>query len=109
MTTRNPSAVGPASSAEPLPKSYRIVDGKRLAFHERGEGEAIVFLHGNPTSSYLWRNVIPQVENQGRCIALDLLGMGDSDKLDDSGPDSYSFLEHREYVDGFLEQIDLGE
>jgi haloalkane dehalogenase len=96
-------------TAELLSKSYATVNGKRLAFHERGDGDAIVFLHGNPSSSYLWRNVIPHVADQGRCIALDLLGMGDSDKLDDSGPDSYSFLEHRKYVDGFLEQADLGE
>src|SRR5207302_1174056 len=75
----------------------------------RGDGDAIVFLHGNPTSSYLWRNVVPHVADQGRCIVPDLIGMGDSDKLDDSGPDPYSFLEHRRYLDGFLEQIELGE
>ena len=96
-------------STAPLSKRYQIVDGKRIAFHERGDGDAIVFLHGNPTSSYIWRNVVPHVADQGRCIVPDLIGMGDSDKLDDSGPGSYSFLEHRRYLGGFLEQIELGE
>jgi haloalkane dehalogenase len=94
-------------STAPLSKRYQVVDGKRMAFHEHGDGEAIVFLHGNPTSSYIWRNVVPHVADQGRCIVPDLIGMGDSDKLDDPGPDSYSFFEHRRYLDGFLEQIDL--
>jgi haloalkane dehalogenase len=95
-------------STAPLSKRYQAVDGKRVAFHERGDGDAIVFLHGNPTSSYLWRNVLGHVADQGRCIVPDLIGMGDSDKLDDSGSDSYSFLEHRRYLDGFLEQIGVG-
>ena len=93
----------------PLTKRYQAVDGKRIAFHERGEGNAIVFLHGNPTSSYIWRNVVPHVADKGRCIAPDLIGHGDSDKLDDSGPHSYSFLEHRRYLGGLLEQLDLGD
>jgi haloalkane dehalogenase len=92
-----------------LSKSHQLVDGKRMAFHERGEGDAIVFLHGNPTSSYLWRNVVPHVAEQGRCIAPDLIGMGDSDKLDAPGPASYSFFEHRHYVDGLLDQLGLGD
>lgn len=96
-------------STAPLSKQYQVVDGKRIAFHERGDGGAIVFLHGNPTSSYLWRNVVPHVADMGRCIVPDLIGMGDSDKLDDSGRDSYSYTEHRHYLDGFFEQIDLGE
>jgi haloalkane dehalogenase len=96
-------------STAPTSKRYQVVDGKRVAFHERGDGDAIVFLHGNPTSSYIWRNVFPHVADQGRCIVPDLIGMGDSDKLDDSGPDSYSFREHRHYLDGFAEQIELGE
>ncbi len=95
-------------SAAPLSKSHRTVDGKRIAFHERGDGDAIVFLHGNPTSSYLWRNVLPHLEARGRSIAPDLIGMGDSDKLDDPGPDSYGYLEHRRYLDGLLDQLQLG-
>lgn len=72
--------------------------GKQMAYVETGSGDPIIFQHGNPTSSYLWRNVIPHVADQGRCIAVDLIGMGDSDKLDDSGPASYSYEEHRRYL-----------
>jgi haloalkane dehalogenase len=96
-------------TTEPLTMRQLTVDGKRMAFHERGEGEPIVFQHGNPTSSYLWRNVIPHVEGQGRCVAPDLIGFGDSDKLDDPGPGSYSFIEHRHYLDGLLDRLALGD
>jgi haloalkane dehalogenase len=96
-------------STAPYEKQFRTVDGKRMAFHERGEGDAILFLHGNPTSSYIWRNVVPHVAAQGRCIAPDLIGHGDSDKLGDPGPDSYSYVEHRRYLHGLLEQLGLGD
>ncbi|MFP6606272.1 MAG: alpha/beta fold hydrolase, partial [Myxococcota bacterium] len=86
------------SAAERYPKKTAEVRGRKMAYVEVGEGDPIVFLHGNPTSSYLWRNVIPHLESQGRCIAPDLLGMGDSQKLDDAGPDSYRFVEHRDYL-----------
>ena len=76
-----------------------------MAWTEAGSGDPIVFLHGNPTSSFLWRNVIPHASGLGRCIAPDLIGMGDSDKLDPSGPDSYRFVEHRDYLDSLLEEI----
>jgi haloalkane dehalogenase len=79
--------------------------GREMAYVETGSGSPIVFLHGNPTSSYLWRNVIPHLADQGRCIAPDLIGMGDSDKLEPSGPDRYRFVEHREYLDAFLEAV----
>jgi haloalkane dehalogenase len=72
---------------------------------EIGEGDPIVFLHGNPTSSHLWRNVIPHVQDMGRCIAPDLIGHGDSAKLPDSGPGRYTFVEHARYLDGLLEQL----
>ena len=78
------------------------VKGKRIAYVETGRGDPVVFLHGNPTSSYLWRNVMPHVAPLGRCIALDLIGMGGSEKLDDSGPGRYRFVEHREYLDAAL-------
>jgi len=68
-----------------------------------------VLLHGNPTSSYLWRNVLPHLQPRGRCIAPDLIGMGDSDKLPDSGPGSYRFVEHRRYLDALLEALDVRE
>ena len=74
-----------------------------------GEGDPIIFQHGNPTSSYLWRNVMPHLQDQGRCIAIDLIGMGDSDKLDNVGPDSYTFVEHREYLDAALEALNVAE
>jgi len=80
-----------------------------MAYVEMGEGDPIVFQHGNPTSSYLWRNVMPHLRDQGRCIAIDLIGMGDSEKLDDPGPDRYSFVEHREYLDGALEALGVRE
>jgi haloalkane dehalogenase len=76
-----------------------------MAYVDVGEGDPIVFLHGNPTSSYLWRNVMPHLEGVGRLIAPDLIGMGDSAKLADSGPDRYTFLEHRRYLDQLLDRL----
>ena len=90
-------------------KKKATVEGLEMAYVEVGEGDPIVFLHGNPTSSYLWRNVIPHLEGQGRCIAPDLIGQGDSQKLPDPGPESYRFVEHRRYLDGLLEQIGVRE
>jgi len=78
------------------------VKGKEMAYVEMGEGEPIIFQHGNPTSSYLWRNIMPHLQDQGRCIAIDLIGMGDSDKLDNPNAESYRFTEHREYLDAAL-------
>jgi len=86
-------------------KQTTTVKGRRMAWVEVGEGAPIVFLHGNPTSSYLWRNVMPHLADQGRCIAPDLVGMGDSEKLEPGGPDRYRFVEHREYLDGLLETL----
>jgi haloalkane dehalogenase len=97
-------------STAALKKQYKTVNGKQMAYHEAGSGDAVVvFLHGNPTSSYLWRDIIPHVSGNARCIAPDLIGQGDSDKLDDVGPDSYTFVEHREYLDGLLDQLGLGD
>ncbi len=95
-------------NAAELPKSFVEVKGRRMAYTEMGEGDPVVFLHGNPTSSYLWRNIMPHVAGQARCLAPDLIGMGDSDKLDDPGPGSYRFVEHRDYLDGFLDAVGLG-
>ena len=91
----------------PFEKKQVEVLGKKMAYIEEGEGDPIVLLHGNPTSSYLWRKVMPHLTKQGRCIAPDLIGMGDSDKLDDSGPGRYTFNEHRNYLDEFLYQLDV--
>lgn len=96
-------------STDPYPRKSARVLGKTMAYVETGEGDPVVFLHGNPTSSYLWRNVIPHVEAFGRCIAPDLVGMGDSDKLDDPGPESYRFTEHRRYLDALLEALNATE
>ena len=92
------------SAAEPT-KQMISVKGKSMAYVEMGEGDPIIFQHGNPTSSYLWRNVMPHLADQGRCIAIDLIGMGDSDKLDGAGADSYTFMQHREYLDGALQVL----
>ena len=96
-------------STERLSKQYKTVQGKQMAYHEVGEGDPVVFLHGNPTSSYLWRNIIPHVADRARCIAPDLIGQGDSDKLDDGSEGTYRFVDHREYLDGLLDQLDLGD
>ena len=92
------------SSAEHA-KKYVEVLGEQMAYVEMGEGDPIIFQHGNPTSSYLWRNIMPHVQNQGRCIALDLIGMGDSAKLADSGPERYTFAEHSRYFDAALDAL----
>lgn len=95
------------SAAFPYTKQRRRVLGREMAYVEVGTGDPIVMLHGNPTSSYLWRNVLPHLKPLGRCIAPDLIGMGDSDKLPDSGPNSYRFVEHRRYLDALLESLDV--
>jgi haloalkane dehalogenase len=97
----------PAKST-PL-KQYQEVLGRRMAYVEAGVGNPIVLLHGNPTSSYLWRNVIPHLKGLGRCIAPDLIGMGDSDKLPQSGPTAYTFVEHRRYLDALLDQLGVAQ
>jgi haloalkane dehalogenase len=93
------------SAEERYPKRTVRVHGRSMSYVEVGSGDPIVFLHGNPTSSYLWRNVIPHLEGRGRCIAPDLIGMGDSDKLEQSGADRYRFVEHRRYLDGLLDAL----
>ena len=97
------------SAAFPYQKQRRLVLGSEMAYVEVGEGDSIVLLHGNPTSSYLWRNVLPHLQPLGRCIAPDLIGMGDSDKLPNSGSGSYRFVEHRRYLDALLEALDVRE
>jgi haloalkane dehalogenase len=95
------------STAGPLSKKKIEILGHEMAYHERGTGNPIVLLHGNPTSSYLWRDVVPHLESSGRCIVPDLIGMGDSQKLADSGPDRYRFVEHRRFLDALLEALDV--
>ena len=96
------------SVAEPARKRM-TVHGRSMAYVETGRGDPILFLHGNPTSSYLWRNVMPHLEGLGRCVAPDLIGMGESEKLPDTGPDSYRFVEHRRYLDALLDGLGVRE
>src|SRR5262249_46597434 len=93
------------SAASPYKKQRRRILGSEMAYLEVGEGDPIVLLHGNPTSSYLWRNILPHLAPRGRCLAPDLIGMGDSDKLPESGPGAYRFVEHRRYLDALLEAL----
>jgi haloalkane dehalogenase len=92
-------------STRPLTKTYVEVLGHRMAYHERGRGEPILFLHGNPTSSYIWRNVLPILEGLGRLIAPDLLGMGASAKLPDPNSESYRFTVHRDHLAAFIDDV----
>ncbi|MGD8861044.1 MAG: haloalkane dehalogenase [Myxococcales bacterium] len=85
------------------------IRGLDMTYVDVGQGDPIVFLHGNPTSSHLWREIIPHVADLGRCIAPDLIGMGHSDKLPDSGPGSYRFIDHRRYLDLLLDALDVRE
>jgi haloalkane dehalogenase len=103
LTTR-PEELSMATIPE---KTYVEVLERRMAYVDVGEGDPIVFLHGNPTSSYLWRNVWPHCQALGRCLAPDLIGMGDSDKLPDPGPDRYTFVEHRRFLDEWFDRLDL--
>ena len=88
---------------------FRDVKGSQMAYIDEGVGDAIVFQHGNPTSSYLWRNVLPHLEGLGRLVACDLIGMGGSDKLSPSGPDRYNYAEQREYLFALWDALELGE
>ncbi len=98
------------SANMPYTKSFKTINGKSIAFVDVGEGDPIVLLHGNPTSSYLWRNVIPHLEGMGRVIAPDLIGQGDSDKLPASdGPDRYSFQVAYDYLAGLLDELDANQ
>ena len=91
------------SAAFPFESRYVEVNGSKIHYIEEGSGDPILFLHGQPTSSYLWRNIIPHVSSLGRCIAPDLIGFGKSDKPDID----YRFLDHASYVDGFIEKLGL--
>ena len=88
---------------------HRAVNGKRMAYIDEGEGDAVVFQHGQPTSSYVWRNVMPHLEGLGRLVACDLIGMGASDKLTETGPGSYSLAEHSKYLFALWDALDLGD
>ena len=94
--------MSPISAADPHPrKRVRVLDSE-MAYVDTGAGDPIVFLHGNPTSSYLWRNIIPYVTGQRRCLAPDLVGMGDSSK---SSSGTYRFVDHARYLDGWFDAL----
>jgi haloalkane dehalogenase len=108
------SMAADVSPDDPFPRQRVRVDRRadgnlQMAYVEAGEGDPIVFLHGNPTSSYLWRNVIPHVQHLGRCLAPDLIGMGESDKLPDPTRGSYSFSAHAGFLERFLEAVGATE
>src|SRR5438552_1256684 len=96
------------ASAQPFAaKKFLEIKGRRMAYIDEGEGAPIVFAHGNPTSSYLWRNVMPACRGLGRLIACDMIGMGDSEKLPDSGPDRYTYAEQRSFLFALWERLGL--
>ncbi|NVJ92792.1 MAG: haloalkane dehalogenase [Methylocystaceae bacterium] len=90
-------------------RNTQDIDGVSMAYIDIGDGDPIVFLHGNPTSSYIWRNILPSFQTTHRCIAPDLVGMGDSAKLPDSGPDKYTYLDQRHYLFGLLNRLNLDD
>jgi len=96
-----------SSAEERYAKKSATILGRTMCYVEEGSGDPIIFLHGNPTSSYLWRNIIPHLTGLGRCIAPDLIGMGDSDKLESSGPEAYRFVDHREYLNALFDHLGL--
>ena len=92
------------SAGFPFESKYVTVDGSKMHYIDVGQGDPILFLHGNPTSSYLWRNIIPHLSGQGRCIAVDLIGMGKSDHPDIP----YRYDDHYRYLDGFIDAVGIG-
>ncbi|MGN7823137.1 haloalkane dehalogenase [Chitinophaga sp. 22536] len=102
------ATVQPVFSEKPFAeKKFIDIKGRRMAYIDEGEGDPIVFQHGNPTSSYLWRNIMPYCRGLGRLIACDLIGMGDSEKLPDSGPGRYSYAEQRSFLFALWEELKL--
>jgi len=97
------------SAAPFAAKKFIDVIGHRMAYLDEGEGDPIVFQHGNPTSSYLWRNVMARCRGLGRLVACDLIGMGDSQKLEPSGPHRYTYAEQRRYLFALWEALALGD
>lgn len=87
-------------------KNFAEVKGKQIAYIEEGQGDPVVLIHGNPTSSFLWRNIIPELMDYGRVIVPDLIGHGDSEKLNtDEWPEKYNLESAYSYVDGLLQQV----
>ena len=89
-------------------KKYAEINNKKMAYIDEGNGDTFLFLHGNPTSSYLWRNIAPHVEDMGRVVIPDLIGMGDSEKLDGIDNEGYKYHGQYGYLTGLLGNLDLG-
>jgi len=102
--TARPDAT-PISAAFPFASNYVEVRGSKMHYVDVGEGDPILFIHGNPASSYLWRNILPHLQDQGRCIALDLIGMGKSDRPDIG----YTYDDQSAYLAGFIDALGLGD
>ncbi len=94
-----------SKTAVKMEKKFKSINGLKMAYVETGKGDPIIFLHGNPTSSYVWRNIIPWVKDLGHCIAPDLMGMGDSDKFPDSS--SYTFAENQKYLEALYAALNV--
>ena len=90
-------------------KNYKEILGKQMAYIDYGKGQSIVFLHGNPASSFLWRNITPSVEGLGRIVVPDLIGMGDSEKLDGENNPDYQYHGQYKYLSALLDSLDLGD
>ena len=90
-------------------KKFIDVNGKQMAYVDEGSGDTVLFLHGNPTSSYLWRNIAPHVEDTNRIVIPDLIGMGDSEKLDGEDNPGYTYHGQYEYLTGLMDKLDLGD
>ena len=90
-------------------KKFIDVNGKQMAYVDEGSGDTVLFLHGNPTSSYLWRNIAPHVEDTNRIVIPDLIGMGDSEKLDGENNPDYKYHGQYEYLTGLMDKLDLGD
>ncbi len=91
------------SAAFPFVSKFIDIHGSKMHYIDEGKGDPVLFLHGNPTSSYLWRNVVPHLNNNARCIAPDLIGMGKSDKPNIP----YKFVDHYDYIKTFIEKLEL--
>ena len=96
----------PISAVDPYERKRVAVLDSEMAYIDIGQGDPIVFLHGNPTSSYLWRNIMPHLEGFGSCLAPDLIGMGQSGK-NPSG--SYRFVDHYRYLDAWFEAVGVSQ
>ena len=88
-------------------KKFITFQSKNIPYLDEGEGQPLLFIHGNPTSSFLWRNIIKGLKNKYRCIAPDLIGMGDSDKLDNPSQENYSLKEHIKWFNGFINNVNI--